>query len=158
MIRITRETDYGIVLMTFMARNSGEPHSAAHLAERHNLSLPMVSKILKALAKGGLLVSQRGVKGGYSLARKPQQISVVEIIDALEGPIAITECTHGEPSECVHQDYCGVSNHWSRINDAIRKALENISLWEMSRPRAVAVSLMNMGGTRAEDRQTVLKN
>ncbi len=132
MIRITRETDYGIVLLAFMARDADQSYSAAVLAESQHLPVPMVSKVLKTLTRIGLLVSQRGPQGGYSLARSPRDISAADIIDALEGPIAITECNLTGPDICVHQEHCSVSSHWGRINGAIRNALEGISLWEMS--------------------------
>ena len=146
MMRITRETDYGIVLMAFMARNDRGPYSAADLARQGKLPLPMVSKILKALTKAGLLVSQRGAQGGYSLARAPQDISAAAIISALEGPIAITECSSAAPNACLHEGHCTVSSHWNRINRAVREALEGISLLEMSYPPAPQVGLVNLRG------------
>ena len=134
MIRITREADYGILLMTGLAQAEGQPRSAASLAQQRRLPLPMVSKILKALARAGLLTSQRGVQGGYSLARPATEISAADIIGALEGPIAITECSDEAHDGCSRQDHCEVSNHWPRINRAIHAALQSISLAEMSRP------------------------
>jgi Rrf2 family protein len=86
MIRITREADYGILLMTGLAQADGQPRSAAALAQQRRLPLPMVSKILKALTRSGLLNSQRGAQGGYSLARPATEISAADIISALEGP------------------------------------------------------------------------
>lgn len=134
MIRITREADYGIVLMTCLAQADGQPRSAAVLAQQRRLPLPMVSKILKTLARAGLLSSQRGVQGGYSLARSATEISAADIIGALEGPIAITECSSEAHDGCSRQDYCEVSGHWARINQAIHTALQSISLLDMSRP------------------------
>ncbi|MFO1419928.1 MAG: SUF system Fe-S cluster assembly regulator [Candidatus Competibacteraceae bacterium] len=134
MIRITREADYGILLMTCLAQAGGQPRSAAALAQQRRLPLPMVSKILKALARAGLLTSQRGAQGGYSLARPPGDISAANIIGALEGPLAITECSADAHDGCARQEHCEVSNHWPRINQAIYTALQSISLLEMSRP------------------------
>ncbi|MFO1352467.1 MAG: SUF system Fe-S cluster assembly regulator [Gammaproteobacteria bacterium] len=133
MIKITRETDYGIVLMSAAAQDAALAKSAAALAKRCHLPLPMVSKILKALANAGLLVSQRGAHGGYALARSATAISVADIIEALEGPIAMTECSTADPNACLYHEHCTVSSHWHRINVAIRDALRNISLLEMSR-------------------------
>ena len=96
MIRITKQTDYGIVLLTHLAANPERQYTAPELAAEARLPLPMVSKILKLLARDGLLASHRGVKGGYSLARPAEEISMAEIIAALEGPIAITECVSDE--------------------------------------------------------------
>ena len=131
MIRITRETDYGIVLLTALAQHSEQSYSATVLAKQCRLPLPMASKILKTLVQADLLVSQRGAQGGYSLARPAQAIPVAEIIEALEGPIAITECSSDDPNACAYHDHCTISSHWNRINDAIRDALQNISLQEM---------------------------
>jgi FeS assembly SUF system regulator len=150
MIRITRETDYGIVLMTSMVRDDNPPYSAATLAKQHQLPLPMVSKILKALARAGLLASQRGAQGGYSLARSPKAISAADIIDALEGPIAITECSTETLHACMHENHSTVSGHWHRINSAIRQALNNISLWEMSRP-PITVNLLGRDTSKAAE-------
>ncbi len=132
MLRITRETDYGIVLLSLMARQPQQSFSAAALAERQRLPVPMVSKILKLLAKAGLLESRRGAQGGYSLAREAPAISAADIISALEGPIAITECSSSSEDNCVHQEHCGISSHWQRINSAIYNALAGISLAELS--------------------------
>ena len=157
MIRITRETDYGIVLMTTMARDANPPYSAAALAKQRGLPLPMVSKILKALARAGLLVSQRGALGGYSLARRPEDISAADIIDALEGPIAITECSAVDLHACLHEENCAVSGHWHRINGAIREALTNISLLELSRPPVAPVVIWHQRAG-AEPVQSLLNN
>jgi len=131
-IKITRETDYGIVLTAFMATREQQPFSAATLAKERRLPLPMVSKILKSLARAGVLTSQRGAKGGYLLARSPDRISVADIVDALEGPIAITECSADSSPDCL--SHCSVSGHWHRINRVVREALDNITLRQMSEP------------------------
>lgn len=148
MIRITREADYGIVLLTCMVQDAKPPYSAAMLARQCQLPLPMVSKILKLLAREGLLISQRGAQGGYSLARSPEEISAADIIDALEGPVAITECSTGLPSACAHEEHCAVGGHWTRINEVIREALHKISLLELSRPAPVYVNLPHLGERR----------
>ena len=134
MIRITKQTDYGIVLLTHLAAHPDRQYAAPELAAEARLPLPMVSKILKLLARDGLLASHRGVKGGYSLARAAEEISMAEIIAALEGPIAITECISVE-SDCSHEALCPVRGNWQRINLAVRSALEGISLAEMAQPK-----------------------
>lgn len=137
MIRITKQTDYGIVLLTHMASHADRQHNAPDLAAEAHLPLPMVSKILKLLTREGVLESHRGVKGGYSLARSPQAISMAEIVAALEGPIAITECID-EEGDCAHERLCPVRSNWHRINQALRAALEEITLAEMTQPFAAA--------------------
>src|SRR5262244_3930308 len=93
MIRLGKLTDYGLVVMTHMAQNQDRLlHTARDLAVESRLPLPTVSKLLKELLQGGLLVSQRGIKGGYGLAREAREIPVSEIIAAIEGPIALTDC------------------------------------------------------------------
>ena len=139
MIRITRLTDYGIVLLARIAE-TGEPraNNVPSLAADTRLPAPTVSKILKALAREGLLVSHRGVKGGYSLSRRPEQISVIDIIGALDGPIAITDCSHDLPGKCDIETGCPVRSNWQRINLAVRESLEQITLAEMMRPQRSA--------------------
>jgi FeS assembly SUF system regulator len=137
MIRITKQTDYGIVLLTHMASHADRQHNAPDLAAEAHLPLPMVSKILKLLTREGVLESHRGVKGGYSLARSPQAISMAEIVAALEGPIAITECID-EEGDCAHERLCPVRSNWHRINQALRAALEDITLAEMTQPFGAA--------------------
>ena len=142
MIRITRQTDYGIVLLTHMAAHLERRYNAPELAGEVRLPLPMVSKILKLLTREGLLASHRGTKGGYSLARVPEEISMAEIVAALEGPVAITECID-ESSGCTYQPTCRVRTNWQRINDALRAALAGISLAEMTHPSGRLVTLGN---------------
>lgn len=139
-IKITRETDYGIVLTASMASDEHQPYSAATLAKQRRLPLPMVSKVLKILARAGLLKSQRGARGGYLLARSPDEISVADIVDALEGPIAITECSADASPACM--SHCTVSGHWHQINQAVRAALNNISLRQMSEPPTREATLL----------------
>ncbi len=141
MIRITKQSDYGIVLMSRLAAEPEQLHTAAALAAELQLPAPTVSKILKILARGGLLESHRGVKGGYSLSRTPESISVAEIIGALEGPIAVTECIEDGPGECSQEPFCAVRGNWQRINLAIRQALEAISLAEMTEPLEQLVTI-----------------
>lgn len=135
MIRLTRQADYGIVVMTHFARlGEGEPRTTRDVAEEVPLSLPMVSKILKALARGGLLISQRGVNGGYSLGRAADKISVADVITALEGPIGMTACTDEESDGCDIDDVCAVRGNWQLVNQVVRRALENITLEHMAGP------------------------
>lgn len=144
MIRITKQTDYGIVLLTHLAAHPDRSYNAPELAAEARLPLPMVSKILKLLAKEGLLTSHRGVKGGYSLSRMPGEISMAEIVAALEGPIAITECVSVD-SDCTHEALCPVRGNWQRINEAVRAALEGISLAEMTLPKKQGLVTLGRG-------------
>ena len=132
MLRMTKTADYGIVLLTHMAGHEDRIFNAPELAEGARLPHPTVSKILKTLAREGILASHRGAKGGYSLARSPREISVEQIIEALEGPIGITECIDEAPGECDQEPICPVRVNWQHINEAIRHALAAITLAEMT--------------------------
>jgi len=132
MIRMSRLTDYGIVLMSYMAAHPDRVHTAAEVATGARLPLPTVSKLLRVLAREELLLSQRGVKGGFSLARSAGAITVGAIIGALEGPVSLTVCTTGPRGECEHEPMCPVRGPWQRINRAVRQALEGITLAEMA--------------------------
>lgn len=147
MIRITRQTDYGIVLMIhFAMRPMGAMCNARDLAEEASLPFPMVSKILKMLAREELLVSHRGVKGGYSLSRTPEEIPVIEIIRALEGPIGITTCTTKGAVSCSQSPMCPAKDRWQKINRAVIGALGGISLADM-----VEGELPRFGSARIEE-------
>ena len=134
MIRITRQTDYGIMLLAYLASRPPERILTARDAAREcRLPVPMVSKILKALAREGILRSHRGVKGGYGLARSPDEVTVGSVIGALEGPIGMTACS-SEPGSCEQEPLCPVRIHWQKITHAVRGALERIPLSEMIAP------------------------
>jgi FeS assembly SUF system regulator len=141
MLRLTRLTDYAIIIMTYFAANSGSTYNARDISRVVNLPLPVVSKILKLLAKAQLLTSHRGTKGGYGLAYSPREITVATIIHALEGPIAVTECTDRVHGDCILESGCPVRTNWNLINDAIHAALERITLAEMTQPIQPLVSL-----------------
>ena len=147
MIRITKQTDYGIVLLTHMAATPERQVNAPELAAETRLPLPMVSKILKVLVREGVLLSHRGVKGGYGLAKLPEEISMAEVISALEGPIAITECID-EHSGCTHEPFCSVRGRWHRINAALRVALSGITLAEMAETQRPHQELVTIGSSR----------
>jgi FeS assembly SUF system regulator len=129
-IRLTKLTEYAVVVMTQMA-TSGPVHTAAALADRTGLPAPTVAKLLKLAARGGLIVSQRGAAGGYSLARPPADISVAAIVQAIDGPIALTECVDGSDSICGVETLCPIRGGWDRLNRAVRRALEDVSLADM---------------------------
>jgi len=128
---MSRITDYGLVLLTHLAGEPRRLHNARELAEATHLPAPVVSKILKVLARAGFLESHRGIKGGYSLARPAAEVSVVEVIDALEGPIALTECGTGS---CEREASCRVRAPWQRINRVVRQSLEDVHLSDLVAP------------------------
>jgi FeS assembly SUF system regulator len=132
MFKLSKTTDYGIVLMARLARDPlGTPQNARELAAGSDLPVPMVSKVLKALAREGLLASQRGSKGGYRLARPPEELSVSEMIRVLEGPVALTECALA-PSICEHETLCAVREPWQLISRVVERALADVSLADLA--------------------------
>lgn len=133
MLRISKMTDYAIMVMVELSASRGEVLSAHALADRSRLELPTVSKVLKLLVKTGLVDSYRGATGGYSLERHAGDISVAEIIAAIEGPIAITECGV-EEGLCAQEAICGLRGNWQRISLAVSEAMESVSLAEMAQP------------------------
>ena len=135
MLRISRLTDYGTLVLAHLSGTGDKPTSAADVAAATGIALPTISKLLKLLAKSGLVTSTRGAQGGYHLARPADRISAADIIDALEGPVHITECS-ADDSQCDFESICNVGGAWQRINVAIRRALGDVSLTDLQRTRA----------------------
>ncbi|MEM1179053.1 MAG: SUF system Fe-S cluster assembly regulator [Acidobacteriota bacterium] len=131
---MTKQADYGIVLLSHMATQPERRYAAPELATATQLPQPTVSKILKLLSRGNVLDSHRGVKGGYSLASAPEEITVTRLIEVLDGPIAFTECIEDAPGECSQEAWCQVRGNWQRINSAVRDALKEISLADLAVP------------------------
>jgi len=129
-LRVSRLADYASVVMTCLARQPREVLSAVQIAEATRLELPTVSKLLKQLAHANLVESFRGAAGGYRLARQPGQITLAEIVEALDGPIGLTECTAG----CEREPHCEVSHGWKYVGGAVDAALRAVSLADMLRP------------------------
>lgn len=133
MLRVTKLTDYATVVLTVLAARPGEVLSASELAEHAGLEPPTVSKLLKPLAQAGLVEGLRGVHGGYRLARAAGDITLVEIVEAMEGPLAITECSQ-DHGQCGIAHQCGVRSNWRLINDVVADALRGVTLAQMLRP------------------------
>ena len=133
MLRVTKLTDYATVVLTVLATRPGDVLSATELADLARLEAPTVSKLLKPLAQAGLVCSQRGVRGGYRLSRAATEISLIEIVEAMEGPLAMTECSQHD-SQCGLADQCGVRANWRLINDVVGDALRGVTLAQMLKP------------------------
>lgn len=135
MVRLGKLTDYGLVLLTCLAKSEGVMlRTARELAAESGLPLPTVSRLLQELLRSGLLVSHRGIKGGYTLARPPREISVIDVITALEGPVAITECSTEVAGICDLEPSCPIKSNQRIINQAVRAVLERITLSHLIRP------------------------
>jgi len=133
MLRLSKLTDYATVILSYMAKENLPLYSAMDIASATGIALPTVSKLLKILVNAKVLVSTRGINGGYSLARKPDKISVAEVIAALEGPIALTEYSISHEG-CEQASGCGIGSNWGLINQVIYQTLASITLADMIKP------------------------
>jgi FeS assembly SUF system regulator len=131
MLRISRLTDYATVVLAALADEPDRLQNASALAERTHVALPTVSKLLKQLQRAGLVTSTRGLRGGYQLARPASQISAAAILDALEGPLALTDCSSGH-GRCGIERTCRVGHAWQNLNLAIQRALSDVSLAQLA--------------------------
>ena len=136
MLRLSKMNDYAVVVLGHMAARAGLA-TAPEVAEATGLPAATVSQVLKKLAHAGLVVSQRGAHGGYSLGRTPAEISVADLVEALEGPVALTACVDGAEGGCGVETSCPMRGSWDRVNGAIRAALESVTLADMLAPYAV---------------------
>lgn len=140
MLRISKLADYGTVVMVYLARNSHDLSSARDISEHTHLKLPTVSKLLKKLTASGLLVSVRGVSGGYKLQRSAAAISVMDIIYALDEQRGLTECSAGA-GECALESLCPVRGNWQILSKAIDAALAFVSLEILAKPVIPALTV-----------------
>lgn len=131
MLKLSKMTDYAAVLMAHIARTPDQLFTATDIAEQVQIPKPTVSKALKMLQKSGLLVSHRGAQGGYGLSRPPKQITASDIIVAIEGPFAMTDCSQ-EDALCDLQDTCGVADNWQRVSLAMHQLLQSITLVQLA--------------------------
>ncbi len=128
-------TDYGVVVMAQLAQATDAVVTAPDLAAGAGLPAPTVAKILKRMGRGGLVTSQRGIHGGYALSRPAAEISVADIIGALEGPVAVTACVDGASGEaCSVENLCPIRGCWDRVNAAVTRTLQSMSLAEIATP------------------------
>lgn len=130
MIRISKLTDYALVILAFMCTEGEQSHQASDISSNTKIALPTTAKILKQLSKAELLTSQRGVNGGYSLAKKPETISVADVIQALEGPLSIMDCAI-DKNNCAIYSNCQINAPWAKINAIIEDALSNCKVIDL---------------------------
>ena len=132
MFRLNRLTDYAVVVMAQMAHGPEVMRTAPQISQDTGVPQPTVAKLLNALARENLVSSQRGASGGYTLSRRAEEITVAEIIQALEGPIALTACVDGSGDNCGSEPICPMRGNWDKVNRAIRRALAGVTLADMS--------------------------
>jgi len=131
MIKLSKMTDYGVVIMSEMARLPERTMTAPDVSLHTGLPVPTAAKILRILAKSPFLTSQRGAHGGYQIARAPADISIAEIVRAMEGPVAVTSCVDDSVDDCSVQSCCPMRGGWEKINRALNTALEEVTLADM---------------------------
>ncbi|HEU4839256.1 MAG TPA: SUF system Fe-S cluster assembly regulator [Micavibrio sp.] len=131
MIKLSKMTDYAVVILGRMAQGGDGLQTASGLSEKTGLPEPTVAKVLKLLARGGLIESTRGVNGGYALSRMPAEINMASVIFALEGPVQLTSCVGAADDCCSHSVNCSMKGKWDPVNEAMKKALEDVSLAQM---------------------------
>lgn len=135
MIKLSRMSDYAVVVLETLSRKAGTPMSASLIAIESLLPEPTVAKVLKQMAAGGLVSSSRGVNGGYEIARSATEISVFDIVSVIEGRLALTACVEGgeEEHSCALSGACAMTGRWDKVNDAVRNAFKGITLADMAR-------------------------
>ncbi|MAD43401.1 MAG: SUF system Fe-S cluster assembly regulator [Oceanospirillaceae bacterium] len=133
MLKIGKLTDYGVVVLNELARAGGMKLSTDDIVCKTGLPLPTVRKVMKALADAGLVIAQRGARGGYRIARAPGQIRILDIVQAFEGPVAVTECATDETS-CDITDTCSLASNWGGINQLITQVLSRVTLADIREP------------------------
>jgi FeS assembly SUF system regulator len=136
LIKLSKMTDYAVVILGGMAGANGAQMTASSLSEKTGLPEPTVAKILKLLAKGKLVESARGINGGYRLVQKPERISMADVIAALEGPVALTACVDGGDECCSIAGNCSMKGKWNPVNAAMQQALANVTLAQMMEAQA----------------------
>lgn len=133
-MRLSSLADYAVVLMSASARHCGQARiNAAQLAEETGIPLPTVQKLVSKLSAAGLLRSVRGAGGGFKLARPAAAVTLADIIEAIEGPIAMTACCETGKHDCAMEGSCSVQPHWAHVNNAVRGALAGVSLTSLTR-------------------------
>jgi FeS assembly SUF system regulator len=133
LLRLSNFADYGVVIMTAASRADGELVAASQVSGQTGIPVPTVAKLMNHLARAGLLVSHRGVSGGFALSRPPREISLADIVEAIDGPIALTHCCTDDVARCELHGRCTVRPHWEPVNRAVRAALSDVSLAALAR-------------------------
>ncbi len=151
MLRPNRMTDYAILVLGALARRHGETLASGHLAQVTQLAQPTVAKVLKMLLAAELVETQRGVRGGYRLMKSLAHISLVDIVEAIEGPIAVTDCNEGARHICSESNCSCMHNHWNHVSLTIRRALMDVTLEDLANP-VTSLPLSNTSSLTKDDR------
>src|SRR5271170_3691305 len=131
MLKLTKKADYGLIALKHLVVHGPESSSAKEIADSYGIPLPLLSKILQKLAKNGFLRSEHGTNGGYKLARDPREITALEVIRSIDGPIVLTAC-FTEHGFCSHTDRCNVREPLRKVHEGILRLLNDITIADMS--------------------------
>lgn len=149
MLRLSKLADYGIVILHCLADELQQFLSAKEIARRVHLSLPTVSKILKILSEAGLVVAARGAVGGYRLAKPSTAMSITEVITAIDGQPALTECSE-KGDNCAYNSFCAVKHNWQKINQFILNTLDQITLADMGKSLPLLPTILPPRGVQTD--------
>jgi len=148
MLKLTKKADYGLIALRHLTVTAARPGSrpsasAKDIAEAYRIPLPLLSKILQKLAKGGLLISEQGTNGGYRLSRPAQEINALEVIRTIDGPIILTKCFTEHPG-CDQSTLCTVREPLRKVSQGIEEVLSKITIYDMSEPEKVREDLITI--------------
>ena len=146
MLKLTKKADYGLIAVKHLAEQEGRPACAKEIAESYALPQEALAKILQRLVKAGLLLSQAGTHGGYSLARRAEKISAFDVITAIDGPVFITTCS-AHADNCSQSSKCSVKEPLRKVNDSIREVLDGLTIAHM---RDSAIAAREAGSVRRD--------
>jgi len=135
MLKLTKKADYGLIALCHLASRPGQKTaSAKDIADTYRIPLPLLSKVLQALVRNGLLASEQGASGGYRLARDPHEITALEVIRVMDGPIILTHCftEHAGHAECEQHECCPVREPLRKVHEGILKLLSSITISDIS--------------------------
>lgn len=132
MIRLSKMTDYAVVMLSYIASAETDKFSATQLSDATHIPAPTVAKLLKTLTKANILTSFRGISGGYSLSTDSTEITIAHIVEAIEGPIALTACVDETLPTCQIQGECAIHGNWNKVNEAVKHALLSVTLQDMA--------------------------
>ena len=132
MLKLTKKADYGLIALKHLTVVRPRSASAKEIADRYGVPVPVLSKVLQKLARGGFLASEHGTNGGYRLAGDPHSISALDVVKAIDGPIFLTACFTESGEDCEHQDRCNIRDPLRRVHDGILQLLANLSMFELA--------------------------
>ncbi|MBL8240550.1 MAG: Rrf2 family transcriptional regulator [Bryobacterales bacterium] len=159
MLKLTKKADYGLIALKHLTVVRPRSASAKEIADRYGVPVPVLSKVLQKLARGGFLASEHGTNGGYRLAGDPHMISALDVVRAIDGPIFLTACFTESGEDCEHQDRCNIRHPLRRVHDGILQLLANLTMADLAEEpehRANGMAAATLSTMSIESNLTVL--